>query len=135
MVSLSLLQRIFPTQGWNPGHLCCRQILNQVSHQGSPRILEWVAFLFSNLSNPGIEPKSPALQADSLPSEPPGNHYTYSLFLIVLVHCGATTNHHRLGGLNNRDPFPTVLEAGSPISGCAGLGLWLAEGPLQAISS
>ena len=45
------------------------------------------------------------------------------------------TNHHRLGGLNNRDPFPTVLEAGSPISGCAGLGLWLAEGPLQAISS
>ena len=26
-----------------------------------------------DLSNPGIEPGSPALQADSLPSEPPGN--------------------------------------------------------------
>ena len=25
-----------------------------------------------NLPNPGIEPESPALQADSLPSEPPG---------------------------------------------------------------
>jgi len=25
-----------------------------------------------NLSNPGIEPRSPALQPDSLPSEPPG---------------------------------------------------------------
>ena len=25
-----------------------------------------------DLSNPGIEPGSPALQADSLPSEPPG---------------------------------------------------------------
>ena len=25
-----------------------------------------------NLPNPGIKPKSPALQADSLPSEPPG---------------------------------------------------------------
>ena len=25
-----------------------------------------------NLSNPGIEPRSPELQADSLPSEPPG---------------------------------------------------------------
>ena len=25
-----------------------------------------------DLSNPGIEPESPALQADSLPSEPPG---------------------------------------------------------------
>ena len=26
-----------------------------------------------DLPNPGIEPRSPALQADSLPSEPPGN--------------------------------------------------------------
>ena len=26
-----------------------------------------------NLLNPGIEPGSPALQADSLPSEPPGS--------------------------------------------------------------
>ena len=38
------------------------------------RILEWVAFPFSgDLPNPGIKPRSPALQADSLPSEPPGN--------------------------------------------------------------
>ena len=37
------------------------------------RILEWVAFPFSrDLPNPGIEPRSPALQADSLPSEPLG---------------------------------------------------------------
>ena len=37
------------------------------------RILEWVVVPFSrNLSYPGIEPRSPALQADSLPSEPPG---------------------------------------------------------------
>ena len=35
--SLSLLQGIFPTQGWNPGHLHCRRILYQLSHQGSPR--------------------------------------------------------------------------------------------------
>ena len=27
-----------------------------------------------DLPNPGIEPGSPALQADSLPSEPPGKH-------------------------------------------------------------
>ena len=26
-----------------------------------------------DLPNPGIEPRSPTLQADSLPSEPPGN--------------------------------------------------------------
>ena len=37
------------------------------------RILEWVAFPFSrDLPNPGIEPRSPTLQADSLPSEPLG---------------------------------------------------------------
>ena len=31
----SLLQGIFPTQGSNPGLLHCRQILYQLSHQGS----------------------------------------------------------------------------------------------------
>ena len=30
-----------------------------------------------DLPNPGIEPRSPALQADSLPAEPPGKHATY----------------------------------------------------------
>ena len=37
------------------------------------RILEWVAIPFSKgSSQPGIEPRSPALQADSSPSKPPG---------------------------------------------------------------
>ena len=30
-----------------------------------------------DLSNPGIEPGSPSLQADALPSEPPGNPAIY----------------------------------------------------------
>ena len=33
--SLSLLQGIFPTQGWNPGLPHCRQILYRLSHQGN----------------------------------------------------------------------------------------------------
>ena len=33
MGSLSLLQGIFPTQGWNPGLLHCRRILYQLSYQ------------------------------------------------------------------------------------------------------
>ena len=38
------------------------------------RILEWVAICFSRgSSNPGIKPGSPILQANSLPSEPPGS--------------------------------------------------------------
>ena len=36
MVSLSLLQGIFPTQGSNAGLLHCRWILYQLSHKGSP---------------------------------------------------------------------------------------------------
>ena len=65
----SLLQIIFPTKGLNPGLLG----LYGLSHQGSPRILEWVAFLSpGDLSNPGIKPGSPALQVDSLPAELPG---------------------------------------------------------------
>ena len=34
--SLSLLQQIFPTQELNPGLPNCRQILYQLSHEGSP---------------------------------------------------------------------------------------------------
>ena len=49
--SLSLLQGIFPAQGSNPGLPHCRQILYQLSHKGSPRILEWVAFPFSSGSS------------------------------------------------------------------------------------
>ena len=38
-----------------------------------PRILEWVAFPSpGDLPNPGIKPRTPALQADSLPAEPQG---------------------------------------------------------------
>ena len=49
--SLSLLQGIFPTQGSSPGLLHCGQILYQLSHKGSPRILEWVAYPFSDRSS------------------------------------------------------------------------------------
>ena len=50
--SLSLLQGIFPIQGSNPGLLHCRQILYQLTHQGSPGILEWVASPPSSRSSP-----------------------------------------------------------------------------------
>ena len=46
--SLSLLQGVFPTQGSNPGLQHYRWILYQLNHQGSPRILEWVAYPFSS---------------------------------------------------------------------------------------
>ena len=66
-VGCRALQGIFPTQGSNPGLPHYRQILYHLSHQGSPRILQWV---FSpipspgDLSYPGIKPASPALQEE-----------------------------------------------------------------------
>ena len=47
MGSHTFLQGIIPTQGLNPGLPHCRQILYHLSHQGSPRILEWAAYPFS----------------------------------------------------------------------------------------
>ena len=49
--SLFLLQGICPTQGSNSSLPHCRQILYQLSHKGSPRILEWVVYPFSRGSS------------------------------------------------------------------------------------
>ena len=47
----AVLQGIFPTQGSNPCLPHCRWILYLLSHKGSPRILEWVAYPFSSKSS------------------------------------------------------------------------------------
>ena len=54
-----------------------------VAHQaplsmGFPRQQYWSELPFpapGDNPNPGIEPRTPALQADALPSEPPGSFY------------------------------------------------------------
>ena len=82
--NLSLLQGIFPTQGSNPGLPYCRRILYKLSHKGSPRILEWVAYPFSRgSSQPGINLGSPASQVDSLPTE----SYEGSLHCRQILYC------------------------------------------------
>ena len=48
--SPSLLQEIFPTQGPNPGLPQYRRIFYQLSHKGSPRILEGAAYPFCSRS-------------------------------------------------------------------------------------
>ena len=42
----ALLQGIFPTQGLNPGLPHFGWILHRLSHQGSPWLLQWVAYPF-----------------------------------------------------------------------------------------
>ena len=54
--SLSLLQGIIPTQGSNPGLPHCEQLLYQLSHKGSPRIPEWIAYSFCSGSSPARNP-------------------------------------------------------------------------------
>ena len=60
------------------------------------RILEWVAFHSpGDLPNPGIEPRSPTLQADALPSEPPGKSCSSKVRLKIL--------HARLQHYSNQE--------------------------------
>ena len=47
------------------------------------RILKWIAISFpGELPDSGIEPGSPALEADILPSEPPGKLYNVRLLVV-----------------------------------------------------
>ena len=79
----SFLQGIFLAQGSSPGLPHCRWILYQLSHKGSPRMLEWVAYLFfSGSSWPRIKPGCPALQVNSLPTELSGK--PWKMYLLVL---------------------------------------------------
>ena len=50
-----------------------------------PRVPEWVAIPSpGDLPDPGIKPRSPALQADALPSEPRGKPNVYLAALIFI---------------------------------------------------
>ena len=103
----SCLQGIFPALGWNPGLPHCKQILYHLSYQGSPKLLEWIAYTFSR----GIfltqeSNQSPALQVDSLPVVLPGESILFSIttscfsihlsnlgcFLILAITNGTSVN-------------------------------------------
>ena len=75
------------------------------------RILDWVAIPFSRgLPDPGIEPRSPVLQADSLPSESPGKsnkEFCYDVnnwsYINILQQGGTTQGKLRKGVLVNKE--------------------------------
>ena len=84
--SLSLLQGIFPTQGSNPGLAHRRWILYQLSHKGSPRMLEWVAYPSPlDLPDLGLQLSSPALHVDSLPTELSGKPIVSRFYIFVSI--------------------------------------------------
>ena len=86
--SLSFFQQISPTQGSNPGLPHCRQILYQLSHNGSPRILEWVAHPFSSGSSQPRKWKGVSIAGGFLTNwavrEAPINVVTYFYFLCYI---------------------------------------------------
>ena len=92
----ALLQWIFPTQGIEPSCPALEADSFCLSHQGSPRILEWVAYPFSRGSSyPGIKPGPPALQADSLPAELPEKAMTWILVVITYLRWCLSWNSRR----------------------------------------
>ena len=80
----ALLQGFFPAQdqGWNPGLLHCRWILYCLSHQGSPRILDWEVYPFSKgSSQPRNQTGVFSRQVDSLPAELPGKPASLPIYI------------------------------------------------------
>ena len=66
------------------------------------RMLEWVPFHSpGDLPHPGIEPGSPALKVDSLPSESPEKTETHTPFIIkrIFYGCDLDNNHQQITGL------------------------------------
>ena len=62
----------------------CSPSGSSVHGTSQARILEWLAICFSrDLPKPRIEPESPVLEADSLPSEPPGKYYYIGIYIYI----------------------------------------------------
>ena len=71
--SCSLLQGIFPTQGWNPGLPHCRQILHQLSHKaGGAKTALW-PHLYPLLPQSTHPQRHPCLQELACASASVGN--------------------------------------------------------------
>ena len=79
------------------------------------RTLEWVAnFSWQYLPNPGIEPRSPALQADSLPAEPQGEPKNAGVGSLSLLQEIFPTQELNQGLLHCRQILYQLSYQGSP---------------------
>ena len=79
------------------------------------RMLEWVAMPSSReSSNSGIEPRSPTLYADSLPSEPPGNLMNTGVGSLSLLQRIFLTQELKQGLLHCRQILYQLSYQGSP---------------------
>ena len=72
------------TKGSKPGLVNFNQLLYQLSHKGNPRVLERVAYPFSRYLP---KPVSPALPADSLPTELSGKPIKLDILISLDFSC------------------------------------------------
>ena len=97
VVAIPFIQGNLPNPVIKSGLLHCRWILYCLSHQGSPRILEWVVYPFSSgSSQTRNRPGSLALQADSLLtalSGKPKQHLGQVPIKLNKVHLNDITQH------------------------------------------
>jgi len=78
------------------------------------RILEWVAFPFSRRSSqPRIEPRSPALQVDSLPAEPQGKSKNTGVGILSILQQIFPTQELNQGLLHCRGILYQLSHGGS----------------------
>ena len=79
----ALFKGIFPTQGLNPGLPHCRGIFYHLSHQGSPRTLEWIAYPSSRRSSrPRNRNRVSCIAGRFLPDELPRKPLFHSYMLL-----------------------------------------------------
>ena len=89
------------------------------------RLLEWVAFHSpGDLPNPGIKPRSPTLQADSLPAEPQGKPKNTRVGSLSLLQGIFPTQESNRGLLHCRQILYQLSYQGSPIQPLISLKIW-----------
>ena len=96
-------------------------------------MLEWVAMPSSrDFPHPGIKLKSPALQANSLPSEPPGKPKNTGMGSLSLLQGVFLTKKLNQGLLHCRQILYQLSYQGSPRVACFwGLWEWIHSRPLS----
>ena len=116
--SLSLLQGIFPTQGSNRGLLHCRQILYQLSQQGSqffrPEYWSGCPFPSPRSSQSRDRTQVSALQADSLSAQPQGNPKNTGVGSLSFLQWTVPTQGLNRGLLHCRQILYHLSQKGSP---------------------
>ena len=120
----ALFQGIFPTPVLNPGLMHCRWVLYHLSHQGSPRILEWVAYPFCRGSSQPRDWTWVSNIAGKFFTSWVNREARHGSDLTDLTSCGMTGPEHKSPSLSPPPPCPHKVGRFTLISQCDCEGTW-----------